>query len=125
MFFIQQMEYEQRVVVQFRCKERVSTEDIHACFEAQFGDGTSSEWSILWWCQNVRQEREDLDDKMRSARPPIDFLDIWILALLNEQPFDSANSIAETLSVSHSTILSYLREWLGMKIFIYLGSRMS
>jgi biotin operon repressor len=45
-----------------------------------------------------------------------------ILALLDEQPFHSAHSIAEGLGVSHSTILSHLLESLGMEFFIYVGS---
>jgi hypothetical protein len=47
----------------------------------------------------------------------IDFLDNRILALLDEQPFHSVYSIAEALCVSHSTMLSHLRESLRMKIF--------
>jgi hypothetical protein len=42
---------------------------------------------------------------MRSSRPPTDFHEIQILALLDEQPLHSAYSIAEALLVSHSTIL--------------------
>jgi hypothetical protein len=52
---------------------------------------------------------------MRSGSPLIDFLDIQIMALLDEQPFHSAYSIVEALHVSHSTILSPLRESLGLK----------
>jgi DNA-binding transcriptional ArsR family regulator len=57
---------------------------------------------------------------VRSGRPPIDFLDIRILALLDERLFHSADSIAEALGVSHSTILSHLPESLCMENF-YLG----
>jgi transcriptional antiterminator len=53
---------------------------------------------------------------MQSGRLPIDFLNIRILALLDEQPFQSAYSIAEALCVSRLTILSHLRESLGMTI---------
>jgi hypothetical protein len=52
-----------------------------------------------------------------SGRPPIDFFDILILALLDEQPFHSVYLIAEVLDVSHSTIFSHLWESPGMKIF--------
>jgi DNA-binding transcriptional ArsR family regulator len=62
---------------------------------------------------------------VQSGRPPINFFDIRILALLEEQPLHSAYSVAEALGVSHSTLLSHLRESLGMKIFIYIGSRAS
>jgi transcriptional antiterminator len=52
---------------------------------------------------------------VRSGRPPMDFFDIRILSLLDEQLFHSAYSIAETLCVSESTILSHLRESLAVK----------
>jgi hypothetical protein len=97
------------------CKERVSPEDIHARLEAQFGDTTYSMRSVWRWCQSVRQGSEDLHDEVRSGRLLIDFLNIRILALLDEQPFHSAYSIAEALCVFHSTILGHLRELLGMK----------
>jgi hypothetical protein len=109
------MEPDQRIIIRSLCKEHFSPEDIHAHLEAQFGDATSSGRSVQWWCQYVRRGREDLHDKVRPGRPPIEFLDIGILALLEEQPFHSAYLIAKALSVSHSTILSYLLERLGMK----------
>jgi DNA-binding MarR family transcriptional regulator len=60
---------------------------------------------------------------VRPGRPPIDFLDIRILAVLGERPFHSASSIAEALGVSYSTILGHLRESLDLKIAIDVGSR--
>jgi hypothetical protein len=119
------MEYDQRVIIWFLCKERVSPEDIHARLEAQFRDVIYSERSARRWCEyiQVRQGREDLHDEVRSGKPPIDFLDIRILALLDKQPFHLASSTAEALCVSHLIILSHLRESLVMKIFIYVGSR--
>jgi hypothetical protein len=110
------MESDQRVIIRFLCKERVSPEDIHARLETQFGDVTDSEWSVQRGYQYVRQGCEDMHDELRSGRPPTDFLDIRILALLGEQPFHSAYSTAEALGVSHSIILSHVREFLGMKI---------
>jgi hypothetical protein len=49
--------------------------------------------------------------------PPIELFDIRILALLDKQRFYAASSISEALCVSHSTILSHLRESLGIEIF--------
>jgi predicted HTH transcriptional regulator len=54
---------------------------------------------------------------VQSGRPRIDFLDIRILALLDEQPYHSAYLIAEALGVSHLTILSHLRESPDTKVF--------
>jgi hypothetical protein len=84
------MEYDQMVIIRFLCKGRVSPQDVHARLEAQFGYATYSEWSVGRWCQYVRQGREDLHAEVQSGGPPIDFLDIRILALLallDEQPF--------------------------------------
>jgi hypothetical protein len=58
-----------------------------------------------------------LDDELQSGRPPIDFLDIQILSSLKKRPFHSAYSLAEILDVSHTTILNYLRDSLGMQLF--------
>jgi hypothetical protein len=60
------------------------------------------------------KDPKNLHDEVRSGRPPMDFLDIRILTLLDEQPFHSDYSIAEALGVSHSTILGHLNESLGM-----------
>jgi hypothetical protein len=86
----------------------LSPEDIHASY---------GELSVRRWCRYVRQGCEDLHDEVWSGRPPTGFLDIQILALLDGQSFHSAYSNAEALCVSSSTILSHLRESLGMKIF--------
>jgi hypothetical protein len=122
------MECDKRVIIRFLCKECVSPKDIHAQLGAQFGDATYNEYSersVRWWCQYVRQGRKGVYHEVRCGRLPIDFLDIRILALLDKQLFHSAYSIAEAREVSHSIILSHLRESLGMKIFIYVGSRTS
>jgi hypothetical protein len=58
---------------------------------------------------------------MRSGRPRVHLFDIRILALLDEQPFHSAYSIAEALGVSRSTILNYLEKSLGMETFHFRG----
>jgi hypothetical protein len=117
------MEYDQRVIIRFLCKERVSPEEIHPHLEAQLEDATYSERSIRRWRQYVRQGCENLHDKVRSGRPPIDFPDIRILVSLDEESFHSVYSVTEALCVSDSTILSHFLESLGMKIFICIGSR--
>jgi hypothetical protein len=93
-----------RIIIWFLCKARVSPEGIYARLESEFADATYSERSIRLWCQDVRQGREDLYDEVRSGSPPIDFLDIRIPALLEEQPFHSVYLIAQSVCVSHSTI---------------------
>jgi hypothetical protein len=84
------MEYDQRIIILFLCKEHVSAEDMNRGLKAQFGDPNYSEhsWrSVQRWYEYVRQGREDLQDEVRSGRPPTDFLGVRILALPDEQPF--------------------------------------
>jgi hypothetical protein len=111
------MEYSQRVIIRFLCKERVPPADIHARLETQFGIATYSERNVRRSCQYVQQGREDLHREARSDSPLIDFLDIRILALLDEQFFHLPYSIAEALGVSYLTLVNHSRESLGMKIF--------
>jgi hypothetical protein len=111
------MKYNQRVIIRFLCKERISPEGFHALIEAQFGDATCSERRVRQWFQYLRRECENLRNEVRSSRPPIDLFDIQILALLDEHTLRSANSITESLRVSHSIILSHLWKSLNMKIF--------
>jgi predicted transcriptional regulator len=59
--------------------------------------------------------RENLRDVQRSRRRPIESLTAETRVLLDENCFVSAQSIAKTLQVSHSTVLKYLHEDLGFK----------
>jgi hypothetical protein len=65
----------------------------------------------------VRRSLEDLRDEHRSGRPPLDHIDTQILHILSKYPFESARSIAQTLSTSHSVVLYHLHEVLGFKNF--------
>jgi hypothetical protein len=61
--------------------------------------------------------REDLHDAQRSGRRPIESLTAQIKVLVYENCFVSARLIAETLQVSHSTVLKHLHEDLGLQSF--------
>jgi hypothetical protein len=109
------MKYDQKVIIRFLSKEDVSVEDIHRLLEVQFWEDIYSPRRVRWWCQYVRQGRENLHDEARLGRRPIDFLNIRILSLLDEQQFHSTHSIADAMGISHLIILNYLREPYGMK----------
>jgi hypothetical protein len=81
------MEYHQRIIIRFLCKERVSPEAVHAHLEAQFENATYSKRRVGRWRQYVRQGCKDLDDDEGPGRPPNDFLDLRIMALLDESHF--------------------------------------
>jgi hypothetical protein len=69
------------------------------------------------WHQFVLQARENGYDDDRLGRPTLDFIDSKIIAPLDREPFDSANSLAEAIGVSHSTMLRHLQNSLGTKNF--------
>jgi AraC-like DNA-binding protein len=65
----------------------------------------------------MKRGREDLHDAQRSGRRRIASLTAQIKALLDENCFLSERSTAETLHMSHSTVLKHLREDLGFQSF--------
>jgi DNA-binding transcriptional ArsR family regulator len=111
------MDYEQRVIVRFLCKEGVLPAEIHTRVEAQFGEDAYSLRSVQRWCQLVRHGREDLHDGDRLGRSTLDFIDSKIMSLLEREPFHTAYSLAEAIGVSHSTVLRHLHDSFAMKNF--------
>jgi hypothetical protein len=65
----------------------------------------------------IKRGREDLHDARRSGRGRIESLTAQIKVLLDENCFVSARSIAETLQVSHSSVLKHLHQDLGFQFF--------
>jgi hypothetical protein len=85
--------------------------------QAQFAEHTYQLWKVQFWITEIRPSRQDLDDKIRSGRSPLDDLDGEISAILDKAPFESTHSISERLLVAHSTVLQHLHESLGFKSF--------
>jgi hypothetical protein len=104
------------VTVRLLRKESVSAEHLHPRLEGQFEEDTYRSRPIRRWCQYVRQGREELHDEVLLGRPPSDFFDVRVPALPDEQPFHSVYPITDHPGLSHSIIVKYLRESLGMKI---------
>jgi hypothetical protein len=65
----------------------------------------------------VRFGRQDLHDKIRTRRPPLNDLDAKNLAILDKSPFESACSISERLYIGYATVLEYLHMSIGFKSF--------
>jgi hypothetical protein len=86
-------------------------------FEAQFREDAYSLRSVQFWIGEIKRGREYLHDAQRSGRRPIESLTAQMKVLLDENCFVSARSIAETLQVSHSTVLKHLYEDLGFQSF--------
>jgi hypothetical protein len=64
--------------------------------------------------------RQDLHNDIHNGRLPLDDLDVKILAILDKSPFESARSIAETLSIAHSIVLLHLH-WMPHLLTHNLG----
>jgi hypothetical protein len=112
--------YGQRVIIQCLHKEKVHPAQIHRRLSTQYGLETYSFRSVQHWHQLFDCKRQNLHDDPRSGRPPIDHLDAKIITCVEREPFSSAYSLAEALDMSPATVLSRLRNSLGMKSF-HLG----
>jgi hypothetical protein len=58
----------------------------------------------------------EIQDLHRSGSPPIDDIDDNIVFLLRAFPFHIVCTLADSLSLSQSAILSHLREFLSRKL---------
>jgi hypothetical protein len=101
-------------IIRFLHKGRVQPAEIHQRLAAQPFKDLYSKWSIEWWCAQFVCRPEDIEDDYPSGRLPIDRLDTKILASLEDEPFQPADSLAE---VSQAAVLNHLHSSLGMKNF--------
>jgi hypothetical protein len=76
--------------------------------QAPFGEYVHQLRTIRFWIAEVRLGGHDLHDEIRIGRPPLDNFDAQTLRMLEKSSFESAHSIAQTLSVAHSTVLLHL-----------------
>jgi hypothetical protein len=72
---------------------------------------------VQFWITEVRLGRQDLHDKIRTGRPPLDDLDAKIPAIFDKSPLELARSIAETLCVAHPKVLLHLHDSIGFRSF--------
>jgi transposase len=104
------MEYEQGVIVRFLLNEGSDTRQIAEGLRAKFHEDAYPLRTVQFWIMEVRLGREDLHDEPRMGRPSAEDLTAKIQELLDQNPFESARAMAETLQVSHSTVLKHLHE---------------
>jgi hypothetical protein len=115
------IEEDQRAIIRFLWNEVIDAYEITRRFQGQFDEHASALRTVRFWIAEVRFARQDLYDEIRSGRPPRDDLDAKIMAILHKIPFESARSIAETLSVASLTVLLYLNDSIGFGCFhLYL-----
>jgi hypothetical protein len=73
------MEYDQRVIIKFLWNERADARQIAARLQAQFGGRAYQLRTVEFWITEIWRGRQDVDDKIRSGRSPLDDLDGKIL----------------------------------------------
>jgi hypothetical protein len=111
------MEYDQRVIIRFLSNDGIAADEITGRLQAQFVEHAYKLRIVRFWIGEVRFGRQDLHNKIRTGRPPLDNVDAKNLAILDKSPFESARSIAERLRVSRTTMLNHLHMSIGFKSF--------
>jgi transposase len=104
------MEGEQRLLIKFLFNDGLDAHEITEKLSAQFNENAYSLRTVQFWVGELRRGGQDLHDAPRSGRPPDEHLATRILELLRENACESARSLADTLQVSHSTVLKHLLE---------------
>jgi hypothetical protein len=111
------VKYEQFVVIKFLFNEAADARPTGEGLTAQFREDVSALRTVQFWTTELRRGREDLHNEPKTGRPSAENLPTKIQELLNENPFESARSMAEILQVSHPTVLKHLLEDLEFQSF--------
>jgi hypothetical protein len=93
------MKYDQRAIIKFLWNEGADARQIVTRLQAHIGEHSSQLRTVQLCIVEIRDGLQDLDDEIRSRRPPLDGRDSKILAILDKSPFESSRSIAERLAV--------------------------
>jgi hypothetical protein len=111
------LRYEQRIIIKFLLKEGLDPDHIVAKLNQHYREHAYKPRTVYAWIGEITRGRKDLHDAIRSGRPILDDVDAAIIGLLNKNPFESARSIAERLSIAPSTVTHHLEENLGYHSF--------
>jgi DNA-binding MurR/RpiR family transcriptional regulator len=85
--------------------------------ETRFHEDAYSLRAVQFWIGEVRRGREDFQDEPRPGTPSEEHVTAKIQELFDQNPFTSARSIAETLHISHSTVLKHFHDDLHFQSF--------
>lgn len=98
----------QRAVIEFLRLEGESGDNIHSRLVKVYQEDAYSRSAVFEWVREVDQGRSDLNDCPRSGRPRDLHITTQITTLLLEHPFHSTRTLAEELSISHTSVANYL-----------------
>jgi transposase len=105
------------VIVKFLFNEGADTHRVAERLRAQFHEDAYALSTVQFWITELRRGREDLHDEPRTGKHSSESLPTKIQELRDENPFESARSLAEILQVSHSTVLKHLHKDLQFQSF--------
>jgi hypothetical protein len=110
-------EYDQRVIIKFLRNEKVNISEIKHRLQGQFHEEVCLLRIVQFWIGKRRRGHQDLYDGLRPRRFLLDNFDIKSLVKWNKSPFESIQSIAETLFIGCTIVLLYLRQEFCLKSF--------
>jgi hypothetical protein len=105
------------VIIRFISNQGITAGKITIRLQEQFTEHAYKLRAVRFQIGEVRFGRQGLHGEIRPGRPPLDDVDVKILAILNKSPFESARSIAERLCVSSATVLNRLYLSVDFKSF--------
>jgi hypothetical protein len=113
------MEAHWRVIIKFFWDEGGAARDIAIRFPGQVAEHVYQLQTAKVWIIEIRLDRQNLHDEIRTGRPALDDLDAKIRAILDKSPFELAHSTAERLLVTHPVALQHfhLHDSIGFKLF--------
>jgi hypothetical protein len=104
------MMHEQRVITKFLLNDGFDARQITEKLRTQFHKDVNSFCTIQFWIGEMRRGREDLYDAPQPGKLSDEHITDTIQQLFDEDPFESARSIAETIHILHSPVLKHLHE---------------
>ena len=104
---------EQRGVIHFYSKMKVSNKDIHSHLVQVYGEDALSLKSVEYWTQEFKVGRNMIEDAARSGRPKEISYRFIIQSLVEDDPYISARQIAKATYIPLTTVLDILKNELG------------
>lgn len=109
--FVPKKEYLRGILLHYFFQKK-SAAEAHRILVETYGDHALSETTCRDWFRRFKNNDFDVEDKERSGAPK-KFEDEELEALLDEDPCQTQNELAESLGVDHTTVAKRLKA-LGM-----------
>ena len=94
-----------------------SVSDTHGDMKRVYGDGAPTLSTVSNWYGRYEGETPNLDDRPRSGRQKDRDLATHVANVVEEEPHASSRRIAELLGSSKDTVVSVVKDELGLRFF--------